>query len=133
MWETYFLMTYLHEQVHLLKIHYELHWVGTGDTGRVSCSLPSQDRFVELKERHKWQALKCLLLSFFNFGKSVILSLLIQSLRWHSKKKKVFNRFLGILTIEADLYLVNYIIHMEFTSLPRVNKNWGVEEKKQQR
>ena len=45
-------------------------------------------------------------------------------------KKKIFNRFLGTLTIETNLYLVDYINHMASTNFPRANKNRDFEKKK---
>ena len=48
-------------------------------------------------------------------------------------KKKIFNRFLGTLTIETNLYLVDYINHMASTNFPRANKNRDFEKKKKQK
>lgn len=45
----------------------------------------------------------------------------------------MLNIFLGTLTVEAELYLVDYINHMASTNFPRANENRVFEKKKKQK
>lgn len=48
-------------------------------------------------------------------------------------KKKILNRFGGILIIEVDFYLVDYINYMVFIGFLRVNGNRDFEKKKKEK
>lgn len=49
------------------------------------------------------------------------------------KKKMMLNKFLGTLTIETNLYLVDCINRMASTSSPRTSKNRNFEKKNKQK